>query len=453
MLESYERFITALHMKIKDKLGHLHRRFLSAPIFVIGMSMCLSVGLLTGVASAVLTWAIQRMSMLARSMMDLERGNWMLIVLPIIGILLTGLFTHFVLHRDIEHSSDKIDDSLRKGDYNISPKLTYGPVVASSLTLGFGGSAGAEGPIATVGAALGGNFSRWIGLPDHIVRVMIACGAASGIAGIFKAPVGGMLYALEYMGLQFTTLPVIAILATCMVSSLTAYVLAGCVPDLSLLRFVPQSLDYLPAVGLLGLCCGAYAIYYNRTGGFTMRFLLDIHNRWLRNIASGMCVGVLLFLFPALYGEGYEVINDLMNLPGYTLGDYSPLYILNHWGKYGLLLIGLGLLMVKGIAAFATNSGGGVAGDFAPTLFAGAIAGYLFVTAAKTLFNVDLPMPVFVLGGMAGVMGGTIKAPLMAIFLTIEMTASYEYFLPVTIAGILSFCMVKAQESLGRRGS
>ncbi|MDE6542326.1 MAG: chloride channel protein [Muribaculaceae bacterium] len=429
-------------MKLREHLSRARLRFVAAPVYVVGPAMCLAVGLVTGVGSAVLKWLIEHTHTLALGMMNAERANWMLIALPVVGIVLTGLFTHYVLHRDIEHSTDKIRDDLRRGIDYISPELMYGPIIASSLTLGFGGSAGSEGPIVSVGAAVGGNLARRLGLSDHMVRIMIACGAAAGIAGIFKAPVGGMLFALECLGMQLTTLPVIGILATCIVASLTAYVLSGCVPDLSLVRFVPQSLDYLPAVVLLGLFCGVYSIYYSRTGLGTERWLLGVSDRRVRNVVSGLTVGVLLFLFPALYGEGYAVIDKLMNTPGYTLGEYSPLYALGHLGHYGLLLIAVGLLLVKGIAAYATNSGGGVAGDFAPTLFAGAIAGYLFVTAAQTLLDCALPMPVFVLGGMAGVMAGAVRAPLMAIFITVEMTASYEYFMPVTIAGIISYGVV-----------
>ena len=424
-------------------MNKYRQRFVAAPIMVVGPAMCLVVGLLSGAASALLKWLIGHMSHFALGLMNVERGNLMLVVLPVVGIVLTGIFCRYVLRRDIEHSSEKIKTALHHGMDNVSGKLIYGPLIASTFTLGFGGSAGSEGPIAAVGAALGGNISRRLGLSDNIVRVMIACGAGAGIAGIFKAPVGGMLFTLECMAMPLSTLAVIGILATCMVSSLTAYVLSGCVPDLSLEQFVPQSLDYIPAVMLLGLCAGFYSIYYSATGTRTARRLTALANPWARNVVSGLAVGVLLFLFPALYGEGYGVIDDLMNRPGYTLGDYSPLYFLSDFHGYGILIISAGLLLVKGVAAFASNSGGGVAGDFAPTLFAGAIAGYLFVSGAHTLLGIELPMPVFVLGGMAGVMAGAVRAPLMAIFLTVEMTASYEYFLPVTVAGIISFAVVQ----------
>ncbi|MDE6286751.1 MAG: chloride channel protein, partial [Muribaculaceae bacterium] len=421
---------------IKQHIVNLRDKFAGSPIIVVGPVVCLVVGLLTGAAAALLKWLIGHMSELAKSLMHLESGNWTLIVLPVIGIVLTGIFCRYVLRRNIEHSSEKIKNALHHGMDNVSGKLIYGPLIASTFTLGFGGSAGSEGPIATVGAALGGNISRKLGLSDDIVRVMIGCGAGAGIAGIFKAPVGGMLFTLECMAMPLSTLAVIGILATCMVSSLTAYVLSGYVPDLSLERFVPQSTQYIPAVILLGLICGFYALYYNATGRAVARRLGAMANPWVRNVASGLGVGLLLFMFPALYGEGYSVVADLMNKPDYVLGDYSPLYFLKEFHGYGLLLIAVGILLVKGIAAYGSNSGGGVAGDFAPTLFAGAIMGYVVVLASRTIFGVELPMPVFVLGGMAGVMAGAVKAPLMAIFLTVEMTASYEYLLPVSIAGI-----------------
>lgn len=434
-------------MGVKQNIDHMRQRFAGAPEYIVWPAMCLCVGLLSGAGAALLKWMIGHMSDIAMDMMSLKRGNWWLIVLPVIGISICGLFCRYVLHANIEHSSDKIKRKLREGVDYLSPKLIYGPIVASSFTLGFGGSAGSEGPIATVGAALGGNISRWLGLPTDMVRVMIGCGAGAGIAAIFKAPVGGMLFTLECMSMQLSTIAVIGILATCMAASLTAYVLSGCVPDLSLLQFAPQNLDQAPAVLLLGVLCGIYALYYNLTGHAMERFLLGVRNPWLCNVLSGASLGLLLFLFPALYGEGYDVIGNLMNKPGYTLGDYSPLYALSGMGEGGLLLVAVGLLLVKGVAAYATNSGGGVAGDFAPTLFAGAICGYLFVEVAR-LMGVDLPMPVFVLGGMAAVMAAAVDAPLMAIFLTVEMTASYEYFLPVTIAGISSFAVRVAANRL-----
>ncbi len=430
----------------------LRQRFASAPLIFVGPAMCLIVGLASGAAAALLKWLIGGMSAIAHRMMDIDRGNLLLFVLPVGGILLAGMFQRYVLRRNIEHGSDKIKEKLQKGDFYVSPKLTYGPLIASTFTLGCGGSAGSEGPIATCGAALGGNLSRWLGLDREKIRVMIACGAAAGIAGIFKAPVGGMLFALEYMAVELTTVSVVAILTTCLISSLTAYVLSGCVPDLSLLRFVPQSYGYLPAVFLLGLCCGVYAIYYNYTGLKARARLESLANPWLRNLVSGASVGVVLFLFPALYGEGYGVIDSLMNMPGYTLGNYSPLHFLDKLGDSGLLLLALGLLLCKGFAAYSTNSGGGVAGDFAPTLFAGAILGYVFVGASHAYFDFEVPMPVMVLGGMAGVMAGAVRCPLMAIFITIEMTASYEYLLPVTLAGLVAYAVVRMHRRVQQKG-
>lgn len=432
-------------MRAKDIAEGARRRFAALPALVLWPVMCLIVGLLCGAASALLKWLIGHMSEIALGMMDMTGGNRMLIVLPIAGIVLTGIFTRYVLRDDIEQGSEKIKDSVKRGDLDVSAKLAYGPLIASTLTLGFGGSAGSEGPIAAIGASLGGNISRRLGLSPDVVRMMIGCGAAAGIAGIFKAPVGGMLYTLEYMGMALTTLPVLAILATCMVASLTAYVLSGYVPDLSLMRFVPQESSYLPAVALLGVLCGLYSIYYTGSGAYAQRHLRALRNPWVRNVASGAVVGVLLFLFPALYGEGYSVVADVMNKPHYTLGDYSPLYHLGNLGAEGLIVIAAGVLLCKGVAAYSTTGGGGVAGTFAPSLFAGAIAGYLFTLAARVWFGVELPMPVFVLGGMAAVMGGSVKAPLMAIFLVVEMTASYEYLLPVAVAGVISYAVVRVK--------
>ena len=278
--------------------------------------------------------------------------------------------------------------------------------------------------------------------------MMIWCGSAAGVAGVFTAPVGGMLFAVECMGIQLTALSAVAILCTCIVSSLTSYVLSGCVPSLPLAGMVPQDTGYIVAVLLLGLCCGAYALWYGGTGRAMERFLQGLPNRWVRGLVSGAAVGVLLFLFPSLYGEGYDVIASMADAHGGMLGEYSPFALFQDDGIRSLLLAGAGVLMVKGVAAFGSISGGGVGGDFAPTLFAGAVAGFVFTGAARVFFGVELPVQVFVVSGMAAVMAAVLRAPLMAIFLVVEMTATHAYFLPVAVAAMVSFAVVEIRDQV-----
>lgn len=404
--------------------------------------LCLVIGLLTGSFAALLKLMIEAVSRWLTDGLATSHGNWILLVLPVAGILLTGIFTRYILKDNISHATDKIKRQLAAHVDYLSPKLIFGPMIASTLTLGFGGSAGSEGPIATVGSAIGGNLSRWCGLPPRIITMMIGCGAGAGIAGIFKAPVGGMLFTLECLGLPLSTASVVALLATCVISALTAVGLSGGLLDLPFIKHAPFPHEYLPAVVLLGACCGIYALYYRSTGATAGRMLESIKNHWIANAASGTIIAIMLFIFPALYGEGYQVMGSLLNNPTPAIGYCGPLYFLRN-DPYTLMLIAAGILLCKGVAAYSTNSGGGVAGEFAPALFAGAMAGWLFATLANTAFGLELPVGVFVLSGMAAVMGQAVNAPLMAIFLAVEMTASYDYFLPVGIAGASSWITVK----------
>ncbi len=403
--------------------------------------LCLVIGLLTGSFAALLKLMIGAVSRWLTNGLATNHGNWILLILPVAGILLTGIFTRYIIKDNIAHATEKIKHQLAEHVEYLSPKLIFGPMIASTLTLGFGGSAGSEGPIATVGSAIGGNLSRWCGLPPRVITMMIGCGAGAGIAGIFKAPVGGMLFTLECLGLPLSTAAVVALLATCVVSALTAVWLSGGLLDLPFIKHAPFPYEYLPAIILLGACCGMYALYYRSTGSTTERILESIKNPWIANTVSGITIAIMLFVFPALYGEGYGVMGTLLNNPVPTLGDCGPLYFLRR-DHYTLMLIAAGILLCKGVAAYSTNSGGGVAGEFAPALFAGAMAGWLFATLANTVFGLALPVGVFVLSGMAAVMGQAVNAPLMAIFLAVEMTASYDYFLPVGIAGAASWITV-----------
>ena len=260
--------------------GRCRIKFSAAPLAITGPAMCLSVGVACGLAASLLKWLINYVSDVVRDVSGAAHGNAVVIALPIIGVMFTVVFSYYVMHSDFEYSGEKIKTLLRHGDTAISPKLTYGTIIANALTLGFGGSAGVGGPIANVGASLGSNISRRMGLSDGFVRMMIWCGSAAGVAGVFTAPVGGMLFAVECMGIQLTALSAVAILCTCIVSSLTSYVLSGCVPSLPLAGMVPQDTGYIVAVLLLGLCCGAYALWYGGTGRAMERFLRGLPNRW-----------------------------------------------------------------------------------------------------------------------------------------------------------------------------
>ena len=399
------------------------------------------VGLLAGLGAFVLKETIKWLSLLLVSHFHKHGVNWALLSIPIAGILLTVALQRYGLKRNIEHGLDKIGDMVRRGQYNIPATYTYGPVLASTLTLGFGGSAGAEGPIASTGAALASQLGRWVGLPPRLMMIIIGCGAGAGIAGIFKAPVGGMMFTLEVMGMEMTTVAVIALTIACVIGGMTSYGMTGFSLDVPLNH--PQYFDPHMS-GWVIVLCGLYSIYYSRVGVLTQRLLELCRSPWLKALLSGVILAVLVFVFPSLYGEGYETMARLIDGNLTAMTDYSFWHMDGRPTLDTIMLVCGGVAVVKSFACTATTSGGGVAGDFAPTLFAGCMAGFFFGGILNMLFGLSLPLGNCALIAMAGAMAGIIKAPLMAMFIVVEMTGYYGMMFPVAICSVTSYATVWA---------
>ena len=406
------------------------------------------VGLVTGIAAALLKRGIAALSGFLTSAFSATGANPWMLLLPFAGIILTALFCRYVLRADIAHGVRRLVADLRRRFYRLPASQMISYLIASTLTLGFGGSAGSEGPIASTGAAIGSNVGRRFGLSPSMMKVMVACGAGAGIAAIFRAPIGGAVFVFEVLQVGITTMSVLALLATCLVAALTAYVLGGCVIDLPFNQAVApfHEFSWLWLIAL-GIFCGLYSEYYNCIMRLVERLLLSLGRPLRRVLAGAAIVGILVFLFPALYGEGYGVIGRIVNGDASSLLAGSPLALAlagrGVSAPWVLAIVAAAVMLVKCFATSATNSGGGVAGDFAPTLFAGAVVGLCFATFANNLFDAGISPSDFALYAMAAVMAGTIRAPLMAIFLTVEMTASYPYLLPLTIAAGISFGVVR----------
>lgn len=413
------------------RLGHAPVLFMLA--FVTGLA--------AGACAALLKFAIRWLSRMLAGNLPSSWPDWMLAVLPVTGILLTGIFVRYILRHDITHGVNRIIRRLRRHDYKMHPGSVWGPMVASSLTLGFGGSAGAEGPIAYIGAGIGSNLARIFGLSPRDMKILLGCGAAAGIAGIFKSPVGGFLFTLEVLRMQLATVSVMAVMTATVTAALVAYMLSGFTldfPGIQAPSFAPGLTGWF---FILGVFIGIYALYYSAMMVRMQKFYDSVRNPWLRNLSGGVVLAAALMMFPALYGEGYGVIRSLLS------GDPAPLLrgsVLEHADPaYALLLAALLIVLVKTFATSASNSAGGVAGDFAPALFAGAVGGMLFAVSINAFMGTSLPMPEMAYAGMAGMMAGTARAPLMAIFLTVEMTGNYEFFFPLTIVAVTSFGIVR----------
>lgn len=369
--------------------------------------------------------------------------NWWIILIPVIGILLTGIFTRYIIHTDLTHVVGQLLQDLKKKIYKLRHNLVFSAVVGGTITLGMGGSSGAEGPIAATGAAIGSNLGQLLKLDNRKLKILMACGASAGIAGIFSAPIGGLMFSLELLRVWLSTVPVIAVAIASLVAYLTVVACSGMKPDYDFIT--PHSFEWstLGAVICLGIFCGFYALYYSAVTNKMDTVFKKISNPWFRNLTGGLMIGIILFIFPSMFSTGYPVLFSLLDGNQNAIATGSAL---NHLalGPNFILFVAAGILLLKCWAVVATNSSGGVGGDFAPTLFAGGIAGFLFATIANNFLGLTLPVELMALYAMAGVMSGIIRAPIMSIFIVIEMATAYKFAFPISICAFISYLTVKA---------
>lgn len=419
------------------------------PEHVFVVCLAVVIGILCGVGAFVFKKLITLVAGIFLPHIQDHTVNWWIILPPIGGILLAGIFTRYIVRTNLAHGVGQLINDLKNKMYRLRHNISFSPIIGGSITLGMGGSAGAEGPIAFTGAAIGSNVGQLLGLSPRMLKVLIGCGTSAGIAGIFSAPVGGLMFGLELVGIELTVPAILAAMAACLASYLTIFTLHGGHSDLTFTPLDNYSMDMLPLVALLGLFCGLYALYYSYVAGRLDTFYKNIRNPWIRNITGGLAIGFILLLFPSMYGVGYPVLGNVINGTSEALAKGSVLEGFIS-GPQGLMLIAAGILLCKCWAVASTNSSGGVGGDFAPTLFAGGMAGFLFATFCNTYFDTDLPVGVFSYLGMAGAMSGIIEAPLMTIFITMEMTQTYRFALPVTICALVSYIVVKGCHTASR---
>lgn len=400
------------------------------------------IGVATGVAAGLLKLMIGTTASLVEGKWSLPLLPWIMLPIPVVGIILTGLYVRKVVKMPIEHGVRRISRMLDSGHWHMPGRLMYSWMVAATVTLGFGGSAGGEGPTASTGAAIGSNMGRWARLDPATIRMLIACGAGAGIAGIFKAPIGGVIFVLEVLRAEMDTMSVVALITSCLISSLTAYILSGMTVDLSYVQqtpFEPQMFLWL--VGL-GVVCGLYSAYYSRIMKIMEGAYTSIRGAFVRNLVSGLVLTAILFCFPSMFGEGYNVMGHLINGDTTVVAHGSLLARAFH-GAWMPVVVALAIALLKCFACSATNCGGGVAGDFAPTLFAGCFLGFAYAQAMQMLFGAHIPVSGFAFVAMAGVMAGVCRAPFMSIFLVAEMCNGFNLLLPIFITAAISFGIVR----------
>lgn len=408
--------------------------------FVIVLSIL--IGLLTGMAASVLKYMIGFVGDLVELGLSMSHINWIYLVTPLAGFTLTGLFCRYVLKADMSNGVAKLMNDLKNKQYNLGGKTIYGSVIASALTLGFGGSAGSEGPIVYASAGIASKIGRFFKVSPRMLLILIGCGAASGIAGIFKAPTGGALFTLEVLRIELSTVTVIGVFMSCVTSALVAYSMSGCTVDINVVS--PGVFDTNTFLWLipLGVVCGLYSLYYTYTGGKTKYMLEAKKKDWQKYLISGVLTGAMIFLFPALYGEGYDTLTDVINGSYDELWEFSLFSRVNIRADYLIMIVCTGILLCKGVGSSAANNGGGVAGDFAPAIFAGCILGLLFAVCINSLHLAHLNAAHYALIAMGGAMAGIIRAPLMSMFLVTEMIGGFLFLLPSAVVSVISYGIV-----------
>ena len=398
-------------------------------------------GLVVGLAAVILKTLI---GLIQRGLGDVFgdalNGVVYYILLPGVGMLLAMLFCKYIIKDNIGHGVTKALQAVSRHDSRIKPHNTWSSVLASSVTIGFGGSVGAEAPIVYTGAAIGSNFARRAGMSYRSMTILLGCGAAAAVAGIFKAPLAGVLFVLEILLFNISMNSMMPLLLSTVSATVVSYIFLGRSTPFEC-SLTPFNLANIPFYLILGVFCGACSVYFIRATLWLEDKVGKIDNAYLRWGLCALGLGLLIFLFPPLYGEGYDSLGVLLNGEELSLDGQTPLDFLSQ-SPWSVPVFFLLILLLKVFSMTLTNAGGGVGGTFGPTLFVGAIAGFFVARTLNLLLagtSLSVPEQNFVLVGMAGLMAGVMQAPMTAIFLIAEISGGYDLLLPLILTATIAF--------------
>ena len=411
--------------------------------------LAFAIGFLASVAGYFLHAIVHEIQVLLVSGFNKSTYNLLYLLFPIVGIYLTSLFIKYVVRDNISHGITRVLYAISTKNSKLKGHNCWSSVVASGITIGFGGSVGAEAPIVLTGSAIGSNLGQIFRMDKKTMILLVGCGASAAIAGVFKAPIAGLVFTLEVLMVDLSMASLLPILISCVTATCFTYIFNG---SKSLFDFVltnPWQLDRTPACILLGIFCGFVSLYFMRTMSLCEGFFGKLSQYpYIKLMFGGLILSSLIFLFPSLYGEGYSSINLL--LKGQNEAEWGQVMSNSlFYGHNKLLILYIGLVtFTKVFATSATNGSGGCGGTFAPSLFIGGFAGFFF----SRLWNVNevgiyVPEQNFTLMGMAGVLTGVMHAPLTGIFLIAELTGGYQLFMPLMIVCISSFLTISIFES------
>ena len=432
-----------------QRFNEWREKKISLKQFVVILSF--EVGILTALAACLLKHMIEWIKEFLTENFDITGVNWLYLVYPVIGIFLAGLFVRRIVRDDIGHGVTKILYAISRRQSRIKRHNTWSSLIASAITIGFGGSVGAEAPIVLTGSAIGSNLGSIFRLEHRTLMLLVGCGAAGAVSGIFKAPIAGLVFVLEVLMIDLTMGSLLPLLVSCVTAATVSYLLTGTSAMFAYNMDEPFLMERIPAVMLLGILCGLVSLYFTRSMNWFENIFRRYSNPYTKLLIGGTLLSILIFLFPPLYGEGYDTIGLLLDGAGSQ--DWNT--VMNNsffFGDGSLLLLYLSLIvMFKVFATTATNGGGGCGGTFAPSLFLGCITGFVFAHfcngySLAPIISDDIPEKNFALLGMAGVMSGVMHAPLTGVFLIAELTGGYQLFIPLMIVSVCSYLTIHAFE-------
>lgn len=430
---------------IKDIISPLRRLLKRLSERDAMMILALFVGVSCGFTAVILKTAIEYIHHGLTSWFDGEAYNFLYLIYPGIGMLLAMLFVRYVIKDNIGHGVTKVLQAVSKNESKIRPHNMWSSVLASSVTIGFGGSVGAEAPIVYTGAAIGSNVARYMGLSYKNMTILLGCGAAGAVAGIFKAPLSGVLFTLEILLFNISMTSILPLLLSTISATVISYIFLGDAPAFEC-TLSPFAMSNIPFYVLLGVFSAACSVYFTRTTLWLEDKIKGMKRPMIRWAISASCLGLLIFLFPPLFGEGYEHLHVLLNggmidMEGQTILAFM---LRKSWTIPVFFML---ILLLKVFSMSFTNAGGGVGGTFGPTLFIGAVAGFVVSRTINLIGGgAMVPEQNFVLVGMAGLMAGVMQAPMTAIFLIAEISGGYELLIPLILTATVSYGVTRAFE-------
>lgn len=421
------------------RLRHMNENVLVGLLAVV-------VGLFSGLAAVGLKTLVYHSSRIVTQFSTLHTplstfNSLVIFLLPVTGILLTVLFVKYVVRGDIGHGLPSVLLAISRNRSELPAKNMWTSLVASTITVAFGGSVGLEAPIASTGSAIGSNIGRWFRLSPKNVRLLLGCGAAGAIAGIFKAPFAAILFVVEVFLFDLTATTALPLLLSSLTAATVAYFLMGTGVQFSFTVEQPFTLSQLPFYAILGVFCALVSLYFLRVTDRVEGWFARRKSPWLKLIVGGLVLGVLVVLFPPLYGEGYSTLTALLNGNPSVIFTGTPYSTLdgNVWALIGILFA---LIVLKAVATATTIGAGGVGGTFGPSLVLGGLSGYLIATLGNTMGLPPQDTANFALVGMAAVMTGVMHAPFMATFLIADITGGYGLLVPLLATAAVTYLCV-----------